>query len=303
MRLSSARPLVALLLLIPIALASLPTPSAAQTGQIEGPLPTDGGFALIVWGGGSAGSLIDGARAQGCLATTGWIAIDGTLIGYVHGAPDLVNSDFRSRFPDGLLPPGTAVVLVCAPSGPASAAPAQAPPPPTFTSPQSSEPAPALPAPPPPATAAAAPPAATSLEQQYGVATFEGINATRRAGGLAPLTFNASLTAAAEQYARFLFDTDQFSHSADGEPWDRAQRAGYPSTIVGEVLASIARTEVLEVGRDAGILVQSWIDSAPHYAIIMGVDFAFTELGTGCALGPYRDGMNMLLCVALAGQP
>lgn len=302
MRLSSARPLVALFLFIVIALAPAASSSAQTAGTIEGSLPADGGFALIVWGGGSADLLIDTARAQGCLATTGWIAIDGTLIGYVHGAPDLVNSAFRGRFADGVLPPGTAVVLVCATSGPASSAPVQAPPPPTPTPPQTFEPPP-VPSSPPAAPAVAAPSAATSLEQQYGAAIFDGINATRQAGGLGPLSFNGSLTAAAEQYARLLFDTDQFSHNADGEAWDRAQRAGYPSAIVGEVLASVARTEEIEIARDSGILVQSWIDSAPHHAIIMGADFAFTELGTGCALGPYRDGMNMLLCVALTGQP
>ncbi len=286
MRLPSARPLVALLLLALIALAPAPAITYAQAlGTIEGSLPSGGGFALIVWGGGSAGSLIDTARSQGCLATAGWIAIDGTLIGYIHGAPDLANADFRGRFPDGFLPPGTAVVLVCSASAPGSPAPA------------SPSAAPLL------VPAAIVPSSATSLEQQFGAAIFDGISATRQAAGLAPLSSNALLTMAAEQYARFLFDTDQFGHEADGEPWDRAQRAGYPSAIVGEVIASIARSEALELQRDSGILVQTWIDSAPHYDIIMSAGFAFTDLGAGCAMGPYRDGMNMLLCVALTGQP
>lgn len=254
----------------------------------RGGLPTGGGFALIVWGGGSPESLIDTAQSQGCAATSEWIAFDGKLIGYIHGAPDLVNNEFRGHFSGGSIPAGTALVLVCSAGGgpgspaPLAAAPAPPPPPP--------------PTPPPP-------PAALSLDQQFGVTAFDAINNSRKAAGLPALNQNTQLRAAAEKYVHLLNTSGQLNHGLDGQPWDRAQREGYPSGVVGEVIASAATSEALNVPHDTNVLMQAWLNSPPHRSIIMGDEFAFSDLGVGCAVGRNSGGLNLVMCVAMMGVP
>src|SRR5690606_13106527 len=122
-----------------------------------------------------------------------------------------------------------------------------------------------------------------TLEQQFNAALFDAINGTRGAAGLTPLNYNAQLQAASEQYIHLLFSLGRLEHGLDGQPWDRAQRAGYPSPIVGEVLASVSTTEALDVHRDTGLLMQTWLNSPPHLDILLSVGFAFSDLGVGCA--------------------
>lgn len=275
MRLDTGRPVAALIIpfALLILLALMPQHAGAQTaGHIEGSLPPDGGFALVVWTGGSLESLIAVAHSRGCEAKAGWTTADGALVAYIHGAPAVVNADFFARFASGSIPPGTALVLDCS----------------TETNVPS---------------AASAPPPALSLDQQFGAATFDAINATRERAGRAPLNANQQLRSAAEKYVRTLIDTGRLHHGMDGQPWDRAQRENYPSATVGEVIASAATSEALDVPRETGVLVDTWLNSPPHRDIIMGTNIAFEDLGVGCATGHDSGGLNLVVCVAMTGQP
>lgn len=274
---------VAIILQIVLVAASALLPMTARAlspGQIEGQLPADGGAALVVWGGGPPGALAEAARSQGCRSPSFWIAAGGTLMVYIDGAPVVVNVPFTAQFEAGTLPPGIALVVICSQVGFGASNTVAATPPP----------------PPPPAALA-------SIQQQFAAAAANGINSARQGNGLPPLKFDSRLQAAAESYAGLLIIHGQLSHTLDGEPWDRAQRAGYPSTLVGEVIASRSTSEVLDVPQDTAVLVQAWLDSPPHREIIMGKDFAFIDVGVGCATGRDADGLNLVICVALTGVP
>lgn len=199
--------------------------------------------------------------------------MDGKLLGYIDGAPALVNQQFLSLFPAAAIPAGTALVLVCRASG-----------------------GPGSPAPKP----AAAP---LALDQQFDTAIFDAINGARIANGLAPLTMNASLRTAAKNYARLLLARNAFDHSLDGQPWDRALREGYSSGVVGEVLALSATSEPLDVPSHTKLIIEAWLASPGHRDIILGTHFAFSEAGVGCAVGKNPDTLNVVICSALAGVP
>jgi hypothetical protein len=95
--------------------ASGQTPPAAS--ELVGALPASGGFALAVWSGGGAEQLATAAAAHGCTLRAVWLTEQGDFLGYVRGAPAVVNELFVARFSGAQLPSG-AVVVVCAGSAP-----------------------------------------------------------------------------------------------------------------------------------------------------------------------------------------
>lgn len=115
---TSTRDARLLALLAAIAAAALwASPAAAQTTpQISGPIPPQGGVALV-------SSSVDATPQQvvaaseeaGCTTRSVWMARDGELVGYVVGAPAFVNGGFPSLVPAG------ALLLLC--EGPAPVAP------------------------------------------------------------------------------------------------------------------------------------------------------------------------------------
>lgn len=261
--------LVAVALTVGLLLGS-PSQSAAQVPGLSGEV-VPGGSSLVVWGGGPPGDLAGAAGQQGCVAASVWGTADGQFVVYVFGAPDIVNQAFLNLFAGGTIPGGTALVLACGAGAPSASSAA------TNTQP-------------------------ASLEQQFGTAVFNAINAARTSNGRAVLQPDGRLRSAAEQYVRLLLARGEIGHSFDGQPWDRAQRAGYPSSIVGEVVASRGTSEALDVTDDTAVLMQGWFNSQSHRDIILGRDFAFTDLGVGCATGRDRGGLNTVVCVAMAGQ-
>jgi hypothetical protein len=88
---------------------------AGAYGTITGTLPPAGGFGLVVWTGGSMDEFAAAAGAGGCTTRSTWTAAnDGTFVGYINGAPDVVNVPWRAvHGGSGQLPPG-AVLVVCA---------------------------------------------------------------------------------------------------------------------------------------------------------------------------------------------
>lgn len=159
------------------------------------------------------------------------------------------------------------------PSAPPPAAPAQrqlvAPPPP--------------PPPPTPALSGA------FIDGAFSSAVWDAVNAVRARNGLAPLAPDATLNAAASDYAIDLAGWRLFSHmGADGSTMgDRLRAFGLTNVAAGEVLAMGSG------GWTATDMAQSWYDSPPHRSIILGT---YTRAGIGCAMSQ-EDGTNVVRCV------
>ncbi|HRC63222.1 MAG: CAP domain-containing protein [Dehalococcoidia bacterium] len=272
MRLEPPHPLVGLAVASVLALALLitrPAPSAAAAGTLQGDIPHDG-TGLVVWGGGTTTELSQAAEQQGCHTTTLWTTSSGHFAVYIYGAPDVVNAPFIEQFPGTSMPPGTALVIACSgPVGPSQSAIV----------------------------------AISSIENEFANAAFDGINRARVENGRSTLILDTRLRSAAEKYASLVFSKGELSHSFDGQPWERAQREGFPSQYVGEVIVSRGSSEGLNVPHDAPELVTAWMNSPPHRDIIIGKDYSFVALGVGCATGIDRAGLNTVVCVAMLGTP
>lgn len=113
------------------------------------------------------------------------------------------------------------------------------------------------------------------------------------------MSFNGALTAAAEKYAALHFaqpDPLKLSHDLNGTAIDRARAEGYAGGI-GEVLAVASPS--------AAQIVELWLNSPGHSAIILGA--GFSEIGVGCAAGPHAlaDGSvwQIALCAGEVGTP
>ena len=109
-------------LLLALSALSAPRDVRAQPApaQLAGMLPAHGGFAFVVWSGGTIATITTAANAGGCPLIAVWVLDQGTFIGSVIGAPTLVNQPFNSRFPNG--PPSGPVIVVCGGSPVASTA-------------------------------------------------------------------------------------------------------------------------------------------------------------------------------------
>lgn len=108
---------------------------------------------------------------------------------------------------------------------------------------------------------------------------LELVNQQRGAAGLAPLTLNAQLTAAAQGHSQDMADHNFMDHNgSDGSsPFDRMQRAGYSFSFAGENVAAGQSTP-----DDA---MSSWINETPpndgHRQNILSPNFR--EIGIGYA--------------------
>lgn len=172
--------------------------------------------------------------------------------------------------------------------------PAPTPPPPAITPPPLSPPPP----PPPPPVYVPPPPPPASTHNVLSGSVLQQINDRRMASGLGALAPNQALINAAQKYAELSFAHGPYnlSHTLDGMPGDRAARAGY-SGGVGEVLAAGEPS--------AQVMLDVWVASPSHQSVIM--DGAYSEVGVGCAVGPYTgtDGVTWetALCVGMMGIP
>ncbi|MBF9029399.1 CAP domain-containing protein [Rhodobacterales bacterium HKCCE3408] len=75
---------------------------------------------------------------------------------------------------------------------------------------------------------------------------LDSVNALRSAAGAPPLSFSAELNAAAETHSRDMSLQNRPWHfGSDGSsPIDRARRAGYRGTVLGENISETYETEV-----------------------------------------------------------
>lgn len=99
-------------LLLVLIIVTLPRQAEAD-GEIVGTIPQSGGVAAVVWSGGSVSQVATVAELKGCVLRSLWVAVDGALRGHTVGAPGFVNASFEERFPAGVLPSGTILILIC----------------------------------------------------------------------------------------------------------------------------------------------------------------------------------------------
>jgi uncharacterized protein YkwD len=121
---------------------------------------------------------------------------------------------------------------------------------------------------------------------QYSEAVRCLLNQQRAQAGLAPLAAHRRLARAARRFSQAMVRQQFFDHvSPQGSTMgQRVRAAGYSERTIGET-----------IGWGAGALstpaaiVQAWMNSPPHRAIIM--DGRFREVGLGIAAGsPSGDG-------------
>ena len=114
--------------------------------------------------------------------------------------------------------------------------------------------------------------AARSVPHQCGDQTY---------AAAAPLSWNDSLSAAAEAHTRSMANNNYFDHKGrnGGTPGDRAELAGYPGQQIGENIAA---------GQDsARKVVEGWLASPGHCTNLMNP--AFRDLGAAYATDPKSD--------------
>jgi hypothetical protein len=105
------------------------------TGTLSGLVPSSGGGALVVWGGGPTAALLDRVGRQGCAATSLWATdSSGSFVSHIVGAPDFANAQWNQRYPGNQLPARSPYIALCAAGTPTEAAtPPVAPGAPTIT--------------------------------------------------------------------------------------------------------------------------------------------------------------------------
>ncbi len=113
----------------PAACDAARSPVAIPPGLTR-PLPSAGGGTYLYWGGGTVAGLLTEAQWRGCdvAAVWAWIPERAAFVGYHPGAPEVVNGAWRSQFPEGRMPVGTILYVICA--GPLDAGRTRVPAPP-----------------------------------------------------------------------------------------------------------------------------------------------------------------------------
>ena len=106
------------------------------------------------------------------------------------------------------------------------------------------------------------------------------VNAQRAGAGLGALNHDRRLARAARRFSSSMVRQGFFDHvSPDGSTLSaRAHAAGYAGVTLGETIGWGAG----ELATPAAI-VQAWMESPPHHAILMSG--AFDRIGLGAALG------------------
>ena len=107
-------------------------------------------------------------------------------------------------------------------------------------------------------------------------------NHLREQEGRAPVKVNEALSKAAQSFAEYMADNDEYGHTADGrEPADRVAAAGYDSCIVLENIAYTENPEGVATDDLAKQIVESWEQSLPHRKNMLDPDVR--DIGVGVA--------------------
>jgi uncharacterized protein YkwD len=119
-------------------------------------------------------------------------------------------------------------------------------------------------------------------------AVIRELNRTRAVHGLRPLRFGDGLRTAAAQHSRSMLVDGYFEHeSADGSSFDQRLKRYYPDRgwqrwAVGEALLSSS------VQISAREVVETWIESPPHRAVILSP--VYRDGGVGVFYTPAASG-------------
>jgi uncharacterized protein YkwD len=120
------------------------------------------------------------------------------------------------------------------------------------------------------------------LIAQVESAIVERTNEFRKENDLQAVARNEELTKAALQFARFMAETDEYGHQADGKtPAERAKEVGYKYCVVRENIAYRTSTNAASAGDLIEAFFQGWLDS-PGHRENMSADYV-TQLGVGVA--------------------
>jgi uncharacterized protein YkwD len=126
------------------------------------------------------------------------------------------------------------------------------------------------------ATLSTAPPASAGA----GLNGFErqviaGINAARSQQGLPPVRSHRGLSRAADAHSRDMLRADFFDHpSSDGTSFQQRLRRVARGRMVGETIASLRQRQ-----GGAATVVQMWLNSPPHRAIVLEARFRRVGIG------------------------
>jgi len=92
------------------------SPSTTKPG-LTGSVPSQGGFGLAVWGGGTLQGIQTNALTQNCQVTGVWAGKPGGgMVGYRFGAPAVVNRDWHQIIGSSIAA-GTPLLVICEPVG------------------------------------------------------------------------------------------------------------------------------------------------------------------------------------------
>ena len=141
------------------------------------------------------------------------------------------------------------------------------------------------------ALACAAPAGAAARHDRVERSVIRHINAIRTANGLPHVRPWHALRHAAEEHSRDMARANFFDHpSSDGTPFAVRVRRYVGSRPIGETLAALTG------GGQAARVVQMWMNSPPHRAILL--ERAFRRIG----LARHRSGFGMLFTADFAGH-
>jgi uncharacterized protein YkwD len=125
-------------------------------------------------------------------------------------------------------------------------------------------------------------------------AVIDGVNAARSQQGLAPVRANRRLSRAADAHSRDMLRADFFDHpSSDGTPFERRVRRYADARMVGETLASLGQRH-----GGAATVVQLWLESPPHRAIVL--EPSFRRIGIGRRWGTLGAAHNAVVTADFA---
>ena len=133
----------------------------------------------------------------------------------------------------------------------------------------------------------AAPAQSANVERRASLeaAVIKALNRVRADAGLKPLRPSPSLRTAARGHSEAMLELGFFSHeSADGTAFSERIRRhytnrGWRTWSVGEALLASAGTAV-----EPGVIVEAWLESPPHRAIILSP--TWRDAGIGAFYAP-----------------
>ena len=131
------------------------------------------------------------------------------------------------------------------------------------------------------------------------IAIIEMTNDFRRANKLKSVSLNRTLSAAARRYAKFLAQSELFSHTADGRrPVDRVKAQGYGVCQIFENLALFLDPKGFQTRQLASRVVEGWKNSPGHRRNLIAPQVI--DIGVGIFKA---RGAEKYIAVQLMGRP